>query len=218
MKTIAIAHADLDDGAMRILDGWAVELEKHAENLGYAVVDISGPDLTYERMTDILLSTKPAILFNFSYGRRTCLIGNPVNGMRNCTLTKGDGMKSNLHAVSGIAVISYSNYTAGQLGQNMIRAGCPALAGFSDDVILASAKDGIESIFKDSLLPLAMRILEGMPVGDSVFSTYIDLVNKIKEYRAYKHIYLPLFYNLKSLTVLGDLNWKLEYVIGKQQV
>lgn len=215
--TIAIAHANSDDGAMRILDGWAMELVDNADLMGYDVVDISGPDLTYERMTDILLATKPAILFNFSYGRRDCLLGNSVNGLVNPTLTQGDGMASNLHAVKGIAVISYSNYTGGQLGQKMIEAGCPALVGFSEDLIVVSDKVGTENIFKDSLLPLSMRILEGHTIGEAVCATYIDLVNKVKEYRAYKHIYLPLFYNIKSLTLLGDVNWKLEKELEKEE-
>lgn len=212
MKTVvAIAHADqIHDGAMPIIDSWAVEMIEHAAGLGYTVVDISGPDLTYERTTGILAQTKPALLINFSLGRKTCLIGNPVNGMIGCTLTQGDGMPSNLHAVSGIAVISYSNYAGGQLGQNMVRAGCPALLGFSEDLIVVSDKDGTQNIFKDSLLPLAKRVLEGLPAGEAVEATRSDLLNIVKKYKAVKLISVPLYSNMKQLTLLGNPKWKLK--------
>lgn len=208
---VAIAHANqIHDGAMPIIDSWAVEIIEHATELGHIVVDISGPDLTYERITEILAQTKPALLINFSLGRKTCLMGNPVNGMIGCTLTQGDGMPSNLHAVSGIAVISYSNYAGGQLGQNMIKGGCPALIGFSEDLIVVSDKDRTQNIFKDSLLPLAKRVLEGLPVGDAVEATRSDLLNIVKKYKAVKLISVPLFSNIKQLTLLGNPKWKLK--------
>lgn len=118
-------------------------------------------------------------------------------------------MPSNLHAVSGTAVISYSNYAGGQLGQNMIKAGCPVLAGFGEDLIFVSDTVGTQDIFKESLLPLAKRVLEGRTMGEAVEATRSDLSSSIQKYKAYEVISLPLFYNMKQLTLLGDPNWKL---------
>jgi hypothetical protein len=206
--TVAIAHADHAGGAMDNIDTWAVELIDYAEKLGYNIVDICGSDLTYDRLPEILAQTKPAILFNFSHGRKTCLLGNPVDGMIKCTLTQGNGLPSNLRAMSGIAVVSYSSYTAGQLGEMMIKSGCPALAGFSEYLIIVSS-DTDPYLFQWCLLPLSKSILDGFSVGEAVAGARKAMSITIKQYKAIKHIAVPLLYDCKSLTLLGDPDWRL---------
>ena len=235
MPTVAIAHADQAGSGMDILDARATELKKYADVLGYNVIDICGSDLTYECMTDILQVTKPAVLFNFSYGCKEYLMGNPVNGIMRRTLTSGNDDcptpsvagasisqedseilygTNNLHAVAGTAVIAYSSHAASQLGPEIIKAGSPAFVGFSEDLVIVSDDTKTQDIFRDALLPLAKRILQGWTVGAAVEATRIDLVNKIKEYKVKGSdlISLPMFYNRRSLTLLGDPNWKLKGV------
>lgn len=204
MTKIAIAHADRAGGAMDILDIWAVELEKYAEALGYNVIDISGPDMTYDRMPGILEEIKPALLINFSFGGKTCLWGNPIDGMTKHTLSQ-----DNLDVLKGIAVISYSNYTAGELGQNMIKAGCPSLAGFSDNLIVVSDKNNTQYIFKDCLLLLAKRVLMAYTMGEATEIMRRYILNQVKLYKTKEFISIPLFYNGKYLTQFGDPGWKL---------
>jgi hypothetical protein len=195
---------------MREIDGWAIELKKYAENLRYNVIDISGPDLTYERMPEILATTKPAALFNFSYGRKTCLMGNPIDGMTKCTLTQGDGMPSNLSVLSGIAVVSYSSFTGGELGERMIKAGCPALVGFKDLFMFVSDGAKTLDVFKKSLLILSERVLRGFPIGEAIERASCDLSKEVVKYKDLKHVSLPLLHDMRSLTLLGDADWGLE--------
>ena len=75
MTIIAISHSNLGSNDITsYLDTWAIELIGYSKNLGYTVIDIAGNDNTYERMTEILTATKPAILFNFSHGCKTYLM------------------------------------------------------------------------------------------------------------------------------------------------
>ena len=216
---------------------------------------LSPRGIPYECMTDILQVTKPAVLFNFSYGCKEYLMGNPVNGIMRRTLTSGNDDcptpsvagtsisqedseilygTNNLHVVAGTAVIAYSSHAASQLGPEIIKAGSPAFVGFSEELVIVSDETktqdisrGVfavgdngtllyytrtQDIFRDALLPLAKRILQGWTVGAAVEATRIDLLNKIKEYKAKGDdlISLPMFYNKRSLTLLGDPNWKLK--------
>ncbi len=212
---VAIAHANLVGGIMDIVSGWAVELEDYAGQLGYSVIDISGMDLVYERFTEILKNTHPAVLFNFSYGGSTFLIGNPVNGIMGCTLTMGKqdgGMPNNLGAVVGAAVIAYSDHSASQLGPAIIKSGSPSFAGFSQSLVITSDRAETQDIFKNSLLLLAKRILEGHSMGEAVEETRADLLKNARKYEKYELISLPLLYNRKFLTQLGDPDWNLKEV------
>jgi len=217
MPTVAIAHADHAGSGMDILDAWATELKKYADGLGYNVIDICGSDLTYEGLTEILQDTKPAVLFYFGFGDKTHLIGNDTRPALTGQKDKDwkpytNGMLGNLQSVAGTAVIAYSSRAASQLGQEIIKAGSPCFVGFSEDLIIVSDDTRTQDIFRDALLPLAKRILQGWTVAKAVEATHVDLLNKIKEYKAkgYDLISLPMFYNKKSLTLLGDPNWKLK--------
>jgi len=213
--TIAIAHANLGPGdATFILDQWAQELISYAKALGYLVIDIGGSNLTYERMTDILMQTKPAALFNFSHGCRTYLMGNDMK----CSLTRGEqdpgscgvcGMPSNLKAISGTAIIAYSCHSGAQLSRCAIQYGSPAYVGFSDNLIVVSDKYGMQNIFKEALLPMAYRVLEGNPIGMAVDEARANLLESVKKYKPVELISVPLYYNFKYLVAHGDMNWKL---------
>lgn len=213
--TIAISHSNLGAGDATVhLDRWSRELVMFASQKGFNVVDIGGPDLTYERMTDILLATKPAILFNFSHGCRTYLMGNDLR----CTLTRGweddiscgtCGKPSNLSAIKGMAVVAYSCHSGYQLGKCAVNYGCPAYVGFSDSLIVVSDKFGVQNIFKDALMPMSYRILEGWTVGAAVEQTRVDLLNLVRSFKSVELVSVPLWYNRKYLTQLGDPNWKL---------
>jgi len=206
--TVAIAHTDQAGIAkypktgMRLpIDTWAVELGKYAKSLGYNVVDISGQDLTYERMTSILQQTKPAVLFYFGFGDKTSLIGNDTRPV----LTS-----DNLDAVAGTAVIAYASYAGSQLGPEIIKAGSPAFVGFSDSLVIVSDKHGTENIFKESLLPLAFHILDGWTVGAAVYAARRDMLTIVMQNKERKLISIPIFANRKSLTYFGNPNWKLK--------
>jgi hypothetical protein len=216
--TVAISYSDLGVGdATHILSEWALELISFASQNGFNVVVISGTNLTYERMTEILTATKPAILFNFSHGCQTYLMGNPVNGVMRCTLTRGwedplcglCGMPGNLSVAHGMAIVAYSCHSAYQLGKCAIKFGSPNYIGFSDSLIVVSDRFGTQDIYKESLLPLAKRILEGWTAGAAVEATRSDLFNNIKLYKPVELISVPLWYNRKYLEQLGDPNWKL---------
>jgi len=215
LPVIAVSHSDLGVGdATHILNQWAEELISYAKALGYPVIDIGGSNLTYERMTDILMQTRPALLINFSHGCRAYLMGNDMR----CTITRGwedpescgvCGMPSNLKAIAGVGIVAFSCHSAHQLGKCCVAAGSPFYIGFSDNLIVVSDQFGTQNIFKESLLPLAKRILEGWTVGAAAEATSSDLLNNVKLYKPVELISVPLWYNKKYLIQLGDPNWKL---------
>ncbi len=213
--TIAISHSNLGPGdATFILDQWAEELIIYAQQLGYPVIDIGGSNLTYERMTQILINTKPAVLFNFSHGCKTYLMGNDMR----CTLTRGQqdpdscgvcAMPSNLKAILGTAVIAYSCHSGAQLGKCAIQYGVPAYVGFADNLIVVSDKFGMQDIFKEALLPMSYRVLEGTPIGMAVDEARMTLLEKVKLYKPIELLSVPLFFNRKYLVLEGNPNWGL---------
>lgn len=212
---IAVSHSNLGPGdATFILDQWALELIKYARQLGYPVIDIGGSDLTYRRMTDILQATKPAVLFNFSHGCRTYLMGNDMR----CTLTRGMqdpescgicGMPSNLKVVNGMAIVAFSCHSGAQLSKCAVAYGCPAYLGFSDNLILVSDLYGTQNIFKEALLPLARHVLKGWTIGEVVRQARTDLLFTVKQYKPVELISVPLYYNRKYLVLEGNPEWKL---------
>lgn len=213
--TIAVSHSNLGPGdATFHLDKWALELIQYARQQGFNVVDIGGSDLTYDRMTEILLATKPAVLFNFSHGCRAYLMGNDLR----CTLTRGwedemscgtCGKPSNLSAIRGMAVVAYSCHSGYQLGKCAVNYGCPAYAGFSDSLIVVSDAYRMQDIFKEALMPMSQHILEGWTIGAAVEQTKIDLLNTVKQYKVIELVSVPIWYNRKYLTLHGDPNWKI---------
>jgi hypothetical protein len=213
--TIAVAHSNMGPGdATWHLDMWAVELIEYARKLGYPVIDIGGHDLIYERMTSILHATKPAILFNFSHGCRTYLMGNDMK----CTLTRGwedaescgvCGMPSNLNAISGTAIIAYSCHSGAQLSKCAIQYGAPAYVGFSDSLIIVSDNYGTQNIYKEALLPIARHVLENWTIGEAVQQARSDLLSTVKLYKPVELISVPLYYNRKYLVQEGNPNWRL---------
>jgi hypothetical protein len=212
--TIAVARANLGPGdATNILDGWAVELEDFAKSLGYSVIDISGPNLTYEGMTRILTATKPKVLFNFSHGCGNYLMGNDMQ----CTLTNGfpDNVcgscnkLSNLSVLKNTALIAYSCNSGAQLGKCVIRYGSPAYVGFSDSLIVVSDKYGMQNIFKDALMPMAYNLLKGIPAGAAVAIMKAELEDTVKKFKPVELLSVPLWYNRKYLTQFGDPNWSI---------
>lgn len=221
MITIAVSRSNLGMGdATYHLDQWAQELITHAKALGYNVIDINGPDLVYERFTEILLNTRPAVLFNFSHGCQNYLVGNDLR----CTLARGAeweqvhpdhfacgvcGMPGNLKVVKNMGIVAFSCHSAAQLGKCCVAAGSPFYIGFSDSLVITSDKYGTQDIFKESLLPLAKRILDGWNIGASVEATHNDLLNNVKLYKPIELVSVPLWYNRKYLTQLGDPKWKL---------
>ena len=212
---IAVSHSNLGPGdATFHLDMWVMELIQYARQLGYPVIDIGGADLTYYRMTEILTSTKPAILFNFSHGCRTYLMGNDMQ----CTLTRGwedpqscgvCGKPSNLNAISGMAVIAYSCHSGAQLSKCAIQYGSPAYVGFSDNLIVVSDKYGTQNIYKDALLPIAQHVLENWTIGEAVQQARNDLLSAVKQYKPVELISVPLYYNRKYLVLEGNPDWRL---------
>jgi len=218
--TIAISRSNLGAGdATFHLNSWAEELITYAKNLGYNVIDINGPDMVYERFTEILENTHPAVLFNFSHGCRNYLMGNLVNGVIGCTLTRGSedtqhscgfcGMPNNLKTLSGTAIITYSCHAAYQLGRCSIKYGIPSFVGFSDSLVIVSDRYGTQNIFKEGLMPLARNILIGMPIGVAVEITKLELLEMVKKYKPIELLSVPLWYDRKYLTQLGDPNWSL---------
>lgn len=216
MVTVAIARSNLGpDDATHYLDSWALELIDYARNLGYVdVVDINGPDLTYERMTEILTATRPAVLFNFSHGCRNYLMGNDMR----CTLTRGwedtincgvCGMPSNLKAVQGTAVVAYSCHSGYQLAKCAVAYGAPVYVGWTDNLIVVTDAFGTQDIFKHAMMPMAQRILQGWAVGESVNQARTDLLNLVKQYKPVELVSVGLWYNRKYLSLHGDPNWRL---------
>ncbi len=212
---IAISHSDLGAGdATHILNAWAIDLENYANALGFSVLDIAGSDLTYERITKILTETKPAVLFNFGHGCQDFLIGNDGR----CMLTNGFvdmyscgtcGKPSNLNVLKDVAVVAFSCNTGVQLGKCAVKYGSPAYVGFADNLVIVSDAYRTQDIFRNALLPLAMRILEGQTIGDATNATRTDLINTVKLYKPIELISVPLWYNKKYLVQLGNPDWKL---------
>jgi len=219
--TIAISRSNLGVGdATFHLDAWAQELIIYARSLGYSVIDINGPDMVYERFTEILQNTKPAILFNFSHGCQNYLVGNDLR----CTLARGKeweqvhpdqfacgvcGMPGNLKAIKDTAVIAYSCHSGAQLGKCAIKYGAPAYVGWSDSLILVSDRYGTQNIFREALIPMARRVLQGYPIGLAVEQTRTDLYNLAKQYKPVELIATGLWYDKKYLTMWGDPDWGL---------
>ena len=220
--TIAIARSNLGVGdATFHLDAWAQELIIYARSLGYNVVDISGPNMVYERFTEILENTHPAALFNFSHGCQNYLVGNDLR----CTLARGKeweqvhpdqfacgvcGMPSNLRVVKNMGIVAFSCHSATQLGKCATKYGAPMYVGWCDSLILISDKFGSQNIFRDALMPMAQRVLQGWPIGVAIEQTRTDLYNLAKQYKPVELIATGLWYDRKYLTMQGDPNWGLD--------
>jgi hypothetical protein len=212
-KTIAIARAKFMWGQYDLINKWALELEEYAKNLGYNVIDISGSDLTYERITEILTQTKPSILFNFTLGTKECLIGDFIDGGPiKCALTPGNSRPSNLGVLKSMAVVAYSCYSAGRLGEKMIQAVCLVVVGFSEEVIVMSPfpESNAHEIHKECLLSLAKRILEGYTIGKAIDATRKQLLDAMEDNIHDTDLCEALVFNKRSLRMLGDYSWKLE--------
>ncbi len=110
--------------------------------------------------------------------------------------------------LSGVAVVTYSGKAEFEMGADIIKAGSPVFVGFNDNLVVVSDKFESQDIFKNALLPLAKRILDGWTVGDAIVVTKAMLLHGVKKYKDYNLISVPLWYNRKYLTVLGDANWK----------
>jgi hypothetical protein len=219
--TVAISRSNLGPtDATHHLNQWAQELIAYARQLNYNVIDISGPDLVYERFTEILQNTKPSILFNFSHGCQSYLVGNDLR----CTLARGSeweqthpdhfacgicGMPSNLRVVKNMGIVAFSCHSAAQLGKCATKYGAPMYIGWSDSLILISDKFGSQNIFRDALIPMAQRILQGWPAGLAMEQTRTDLYNLAKLYKPVELIATGLWYDKKYLTMWGDQNWGL---------
>lgn len=118
-------------------------------------------------------------------------------------------MPSNLKSISGTAIIAYSCNSAYQLGKCCVAAGSPFYVGFSDNLLVVSDQFGTQNLFRDSLLPLAKRMLEGWTVGAAVEATRTDLINYTKTYKPVELISVPMWYNRKYLVIEGDSSWQL---------
>lgn len=164
-------------------------------------------------MPHILEAAKPKILFNFSHGCQSYLIGND----RRCTLTRGwedqgcgvCGMPSNLKVLKGMAVVAYSCHSGYQLGKCAVKYGSPAYVGFSDSLIVVSDKYGMQNIFKDALMPMAYKILTGIPIGTAVELTRAELYDTVKQFKPVELLSVPLWYDRKYLILHGDPNWSI---------
>lgn len=181
MKKIAILHPDSNN----ILNWWAVELISYSKTVGYDVVDICDP--TYQQFTDMLTEHRPLILFNFAIGDKTPYY---------------------VFASKGTAIVSFLSSTV-QFGKRCIEAGAPVYIGFEKELIVVSDNLDSEDIFKQALLPVAMRMLDGWTAGNCVDSARSDLLLKAKQYKDMKYISLALLSNINSLTLLGNENYKI---------
>jgi hypothetical protein len=171
-------------------------------------VDISGPNLVYNNFTQILEATKPKILFNFSHGCHTYLIGSDMR----CSLTRGwedqtscgvCGMPSNLGAIKDIGIVAMSCDSAYQLGRCAVNYGAPFYIGFQDKLIIVSDAYGSQNIYRDALLPIAKNLLIGWEVGAVVEKTKDDL------YKPVELLSVTLYYDLTYFTAHGNLKWRM---------
>ena len=184
-NTVAISHIACKPNVDMLwhVDQWAQELIEYAKKLGYNIVDIC--ECQYDLLTKVLEMTQPAILFNFSI----------EENLFDTSITNDFG------------IVSYSSHSASRFGKRCIDAGSPFYIGFTDDLLFITDDFGTQDIFKECLLEISKKILEGWSSGSAVYHTKNNLLETVKQYKTEKRISLPLFHDMKSLTILGDMSW-----------
>lgn len=211
-KTIAIIRPRSGDekDATRVTYQWGQKLINYAVGIGYDVLDLAYPNVTYQNISAILDKYKPDMLIHFGHGCDTYLMGDTE-----CILTGGTEidntcasceMPENLHNVNGTIIVAYSCHASNELGKQMIAAGAKAFVGFRDYLMFTEDDVDIQDVFRDALLPLSERIMNGCTVEEAVKETRKELIEITKEWKPVKYVSVPMYWNYKYMEMLGDPN------------
>jgi len=211
-KTIAIIRPRSGDekDATRVTHQWGQDLIEYAMGIGYNVLDIASPNVTYSNVTAILKKYKPDMIIHFGHGCDTYFMGDTeciiTGGMKVDNTCVSCEKPENLHDLNGTIVVAYSCHASNELGKQMISAGAKAFVGFRDYLMFTEDDVSIQDVFRDALLPLSKRIMDGYTVSESVDQTRKELIRITKEWKQVKYVSVPMYWNYKYMELLGDSN------------
>lgn len=192
---------------------WGQAIIDYALSHGVDVLDITGKWIDYENI-NVLLSDKHPDLFVYTgHGCRNFLATQ--NG---CSLTNGwkedvcnaqCAQPPNLNLLRDAIVVTFSCHSASQLGRCAIKYGARAYVGFSDYMMFTSDGAGSQDLFRDALLPMAIELINGKTVGESVDATKAALLSAAKQWKPIKYMAIPFYWNYEYMQVEGDMNARL---------
>lgn len=194
--------------ATRVTHQWGQTLIDYATSIGYDVLDIAAPNVTYQNVTAVLNKYHPDMIIHFGHGCETYFMGDTE-----CILTGGTKIDKtcvpcehpgNLHNLNGTIVVAYSCHTSNELGKQMIAAGAKAFVGFSDYLMFTEDDVSIQDVFRDALLPLSEKIMNGYTVEEAVEQTRNNLIEITKQWKPVKYVSVPMYWNYKYMELLGD--------------
>lgn len=211
-KTIAIIRPRSGDekDATRVTFQWGQSLINYALGIGYDVIDIAAPNVNYQNVTAVLNKYKIDMLIHFGHGCDTYFMGDT-----DCILTGGTKIDNtciscenpaNLHNLKDTIIIAYSCHASNELGKQMISAGAKAFIGFRDYLMFTEDDVNIQDVFRDALLPLSKRIMDGNTVQEAVDLTKTEIVEITKQWKQVKYVSVPMYWNYKYMELLGDPN------------
>ena len=211
-KTIAIIRPRSGGAkdATRVTQEWGQNLIDYALGIGYDVIDIAAPNVTYQNVTSVLNKYKLDMLIHFGHGCDTYFMGDS-----DCILTGGIKTDNtcipcenpaNLHSLKDTIVVAYSCHASNELGKQMISAGAKAFIGFKDYLMFTEDDVSIQDVFRDALLPLSKRIMDGNTVQEAVDLTKTGIIDITKQWKQVKYVSVPMYWNYKYMELLGDKN------------
>ena len=196
--------------ATRVTFQWGKDLINYAHGIGYDVLDIAYPNVTYQNVTAILKKYKPDMLIHFGHGCDTYFMGDTE-----CILTGGTkkdntciscGQPENLYNLKDTIVVAYSCHASNELGKQMIAAGAKSFIGFSDYLMFTEDDVNIQDVFRDALLPLSKKIMDGYTVKESLDQTKKEIIQVTKQWKPVKYVSVPMYWNYKYMELLGAPN------------
>ena len=196
--------------ATRVTFQWGKDLINYAHGIGYDVLDIAYPNVTYQNVTAILKKYKPDMLIHFGHGCDTYFMGDTE-----CILTGGTKKDNtcisceqpeNLYNLKDTIVVAYSCHASNELGKQMISSGAKSFIGFSDYLMFTEDDVNIQDVFRDALLPLSKKIMDGYTVKESLDQTKKEIIQVTKQWKPVKYVSVPMYWNYKYMELLGDPN------------
>lgn len=189
--------------------GWAFPVIKYAKDRGYEVLDYQRHFVTYNNISDILVSYKPDLYIHFGHGCPKNLIGQSeciiTNGQSNFNVEplhinsylskytyrmdddimcdKLCSRSSNVELLKGINTVAYSCHSTRGLGRCAMGKGARSYAGFDDYLIFMTDSIETENIFRDSMLQYTYSLLDGDTIKTATEKTLNAFDKNIKRYK-----------------------------------
>ncbi len=192
---------------------WGQIVLDYAMDNGVDTIDIVDPWTEYDNITPLLYQHHPDIFVYTGHGCKNYLAtpkGCSITNSWNEPICEYQCVRnSNLKSLRGSIVVTFSCHSASQLGKCAIKYGARAYIGFSDFLMFTSDEFGSQDLFRDALLPMALRLIDGKSVGEAVAATKYALYSSAKHYKRIKYLSIPFLWDYEYMQVQGDMNAKL---------